>query len=291
MKFSIIIPVYNEKDSIVKTIEEIENNLKESEFEFEIFVVNDGSVDGTGDILINSKMSRRVKIIHNKRNHGYGYSLKKGIRFCKFETIFITDADGTYPNSRMGEFAQYYFENNLDMLVGQRNKKHIPLIRRPAKKVISLFANYVSGFKIPDLNSGFRIFNKKIALTYYNILPDGFSFTSTITLAMFSEKQEVEYLPIDYAKRDGKSKIHPVKDTINFFNLIFRTVFYFNPLKIFLPLSFFIFLSGFVVFGYSYFYTDNIMDISTVVLLLTSVQIFCLGLVADLIVKRKGGNN
>jgi glycosyltransferase involved in cell wall biosynthesis len=291
LEVSVVIPVNNEEKSIKNTVDEIMNSLNNTEINYEIIIVNDGSVDNTSQVIeeIHSMYKDNVNIIQNKKNGGYGFSLKRGIKSSKFSNIFITDADGTYPNNRMAEFVKYYYENKLDMLIGARDKKQIPLIRRPAKAVLNMFANYISGFKIPDLNSGFRIFSKSIALKYFGIIPDGFSFTSTITLSMFSEKGDIEYLPIEYNKRDGKSKIRPIKDTLNFFSLVFRTILYFNPLKIFVPFSFMVWLSGIGVFVYSYLYMDNLMDITTIVLLLTSVQIFSIGLVADLVVKRSVG--
>jgi hypothetical protein len=160
------------------------------------------------------------------------------------------------------------------------------LIRRPAKAVLRLFASYISGFNIPDLNSGFRLFKKEIAERNVRIIPDGFSFTSTITLAAFSERLFIEYKEIDYKKREGSSKIRPVRDTINFFILVWKTVFYFSPLRFFLPLSFIIFLTGIAVFLYSFFYMDRVLDMTVLITLLTSVQTFCMGLLAELIVKR-----
>jgi hypothetical protein len=125
------------------------------------------------------------------------------------------------------------------MLVGARigDSVNIPLIRRPPKWVINQLANYMVGTKIPDLNSGMRIMKKEIIERFFNILPEGFSFTSTITIAMLSNGYQVKYVPIDYHQRKGKSKIRPFNDTLNFVRLIVRTVMFFDPLKVFLPIS------------------------------------------------------
>lgn len=283
MEVSVVVPVYNEQHMIKETIDTIKESFKGSEIRYEIIAVEDGSSDDTWEVL---SAIEDIIIIRNKKNSGYGYSIKKGMKVAKYKNIFITDADGTYPNERMPEFVRYFHDNNLDMLVGRRDRKNIPLIRRPPKAFLRKFASYISGFDIPDLNSGFRMFRKDYAIAFSKMLPDGFSLTSTITLSFFSEKLDIDYVPIKYGKREGKSKIRPIKDTMAFFHLIWKTVFYFNPLKIFLPLSILLFLSALGIFSYSFFKLEKVMDITTIVLLLTSVQIFCIGLVADLIVKR-----
>jgi len=283
MEVSVVVPVYNEEYMIKETIETIKETFKDSDIDYEIIAVEDGSSDNTLEVLYDIE---GIITVRNRKNSGYGYSIKKGMKIANYKNIFITDADGTYPNHRMSEFVHYFHDNNLDMLVGRRERKNIPLIRRPPKAFLRKFASYISGFNIPDLNSGFRMFRKDYALSFAKMLPDGFSLTSTITLSFFSERLDVDYIPIEYGRREGKSKIRPIQDTMAFFNLIWKTVFYFNPLKIFLPLSILLFLSAFGIFLYSYFNLGRVMDITTIVLLLTSVQIFCIGLVADLIVKR-----
>ncbi|MCK9223841.1 MAG: glycosyltransferase family 2 protein [Candidatus Muirbacterium halophilum] len=284
MNLTILIPVYNEKESIVSTINEIKKSFLNKEISYEIIAIDDGSNDGSSEII--RENFKDVKVLRNRVNSGYGYSLKRGIKESLSQNIFITDADGTYPNERMAEFYEIYTKNSLDMLVGARKRSHIPLIRRPAKAVLRLFASYISGFSIPDLNSGFRIFKKDIALRNLKIIPDGFSFTSTTTLVTFSEKFFIDYREIDYKIREGNSKIRPIRDTINFFILVWKTVFYFSPLRFFLPLSLMIFLAGIAVFLYSFFYMDKVLDMTVLITILTSVQTFCMGLLAELIVKR-----
>jgi hypothetical protein len=176
------------------------------------------------------------------------------------------------------------------MAVGARTGEsvHIPLVRRPAKWVLRKLASYLAGVRIPDLNSGLRAFRRELVETYVGILPDGFSFTTTITLASLTNHHQVEYVTIDYAHRSGSSKIRPIRDTLRFISLIIRTVLYFNPLRVFYPL--FACLSLFL--GASFYYdvfldetAPNLSD-KTVVLFLASVQVLSLGLVADLIDKK-----
>jgi glycosyltransferase involved in cell wall biosynthesis len=237
---SLIIPVYNEVKAIQNTIENLDKlkqNLKN--FEFEIIIVNDGSNDGTEKYLQQyKKKSENVFIINHRNNRGYGAALKTGINASKHNYIAITDADGTYPNNKIPEFFQIVLEKSCDMIVGARTGKEvkIPLIRKPAKWILNLIANHLTGIKIPDINSGFRIMKKNVVKRFFNILPDGFSFTTTITLAMLTNGFHVEYIPINYNARTGQSKIRPVYDTLNFLQLIIRTSMYFEPLRVFVPL-------------------------------------------------------
>lgn len=282
---SLIIPVYNERDSIIQTIEEIHKTFKadENRISYEIITVNDGSTDGSAEIL---KQCDNIRIIENKQNRGYGAALKKGIRHAKGETIAITDADGTYPNGLIPKFYHQFVSSELDMLVASRTGKNvkIPLVRKPAKMFLNLLANYLTNTRIPDLNSGLRLFRKEYAVKYFPIISDGFSFTTTITLAMLSNDYTVHYEPIEYASRAGKSKIRPIKDTFNFIILIIRTIAFFNPLKIFVPVSLILLLISIIGLIYQVV-TGNIGDTS-VILLLSSLQIFLIGILADLIIRK-----
>ena len=287
-KFSLILPIYNEEKIIEKSIDQILKLQSDNNYLFEIIIVNDGSSDTTHEILKKFKQNDNLKIIDHSKNYGYGRALKTGISQSTYETIFITDIDGTYPNDRIVEFFLEFSSNNFDMLVGSRSLMNsgIPLIRKPPKYLINKLANYLVRFKIPDLNSGFRIFKKSLYQQYQHLLPDGFSFTSTITLAFLSELKKVEYKSINYEKRVGKSKIHPIKDTFNFVILILRVMIYFNPLRIFVPLSLITFFIGFVLLIYRILEGGQFLA-ATIILLFLSMNFMLLGLLADLINNRK----
>lgn len=277
--FSIVIPAYNEAGSLEKTISQIQSLPGK----FEIIVVDDGSTDGTYECARKSD----VKVVQHPVNRGYGASLKTGIRYACYEKIVITDADGTYPNDRIPDLVNIFDGNGFDMVVGARtNKKaQIPLIRRPAKAFITLLASYLSRRPIPDLNSGLRVMKKSVLERYIHLLPDGFSFTSTITLAMLTNGYNVKYVRINYFKRKGKSKIRPISDTLNFIQLIIRMVLYFSPLRIFLPLSLLLLISGFALMVFQSIAYQNIGTIS-VIIILGGVQLLAIGMLADLIDKR-----
>lgn len=275
---TLLIPAYNEERGIGPVLEQV----KKLGLPGEIIVVDDGSTDKTFE----AAQVPGITVLRHDVNRGYGQSLKTGILASKYEIIVITDADGTYPNEDIAKLLSHmpYY----DMVVGARTGKtvKIPLIRKPAKKFLNLMANYLAGVNIPDLNSGLRVFRKPVAREFFNILPSGFSFTTTITLAMLSNGYRVKYVPIDYHQREGKSKIHPIRDTIGFMSLIVRTTLYFNPLKIFMPLSGLILLAAIALLIYSKFVIGRVMDISVIVLLSASLQIAVIGMLADLIDKR-----
>lgn len=281
-RISAIIPAYNEENGIAEVISELTAVLRELNITFEIIVVNDGSTDRTGEIL----KDLDVILLDHPSNRGYGAALKDGIKEAKYDNILILDADGTYPQDAIP--ALIVEADRYDMVVGSRTGVHvaIPPHRRFPKWFLRKMADYLVGMKIPDLNSGLRIFKKNIALRFFNILPNGFSFTTTITVALLSNNYRVKFFPINYNKRTGKSKFRPIQDTFNLLNLILRTSLYFNPLKIFIPFSLILFLLAVLVFIYSKFFTPQVMDITIIVIIMTAVQIMALGLIADLIDKR-----
>jgi glycosyltransferase involved in cell wall biosynthesis len=286
---SIVIPAFNEERGLPSVLECLKQSMDSGEFEYEILVVDDGSSDGTGVVASRYDF---VTVKTHRRNLGYGAALKTGIRNARHDIVCITDADGTYPNEPLLELVARVHRGECDMAVGSRNGKNvsIPVQRRFAKWVIGRLANMVIGYQIPDLNSGLRAFRRETALRFFNLLPDGFSFTTTITLAMLSNGYAVDYLPIDYLKRIGKSKIRPIHDTLYFVQLILRMALYFAPLKVFLPLSAGLFFLAVAVGWSSWYFTGRVADVSTLVIAMTSIQSALIGLVAELINQRTPSN-
>ncbi|MBI4873602.1 MAG: flippase-like domain-containing protein [Acidobacteria bacterium] len=240
-----VIPAFNEEAAIAAQIQDIHAVLRETGRPYEIIVVDDGSTDRTAACAAGCQ----VRLIRRDRNYGYGAALKAGIAETAFDWILITDADGTYP----AEFIPDLLERlpDADMVVGARTGKdvHVPLARRPAKWFLRLYAGLLAGQSIPDLNSGMRLMRKSAVETFSHLLPSGFSFTSTITLALISNGYRVGYVPIDYRRRVGRSKIRPA-DFFRFLALVTRLMFLFNPLRLLAPVAMGLLLLGILDFRY-----------------------------------------
>ncbi len=280
---SIVLPIYNEEKVIEETINDIKTACRDSRINFEIIAVNDCSKDRSSEILQNID---GIKVISHKINQGYGASIKTGIKNAQGSWILITDADGTYPNKDIPKLVSHL--PDYDMVIGARtgSKVKIPLVRRPAKWFLNKFAGYLAGHKIPDLNSGLRVFKKDIAEKYWNLFPNRFSFTSTITMVCFTNGYSVKYLPINYFRREGKSSIRPTH-FIDFLNLVIKLSLFFKPIKVFALLSLFLFLLGLGVGFYSKLVLGQLADVITVLLMITALQTFFFGLIAELIIRKK----
>lgn len=286
---SIVIPTYNEEKGAPPVMEETIELLRRElagKVEFEIIIVDDGSTDRTSEVLRPFEKEREFRIVRHPRNRGYGAAIKTGIRHARHDWIMITDADGTYPAEHIPELLAA--REPEGMVVGARigEESHIPLIRRPPKWVLRKLAELLSGNEIPDLNSGLRVFHRDAATRFRSVLPNQFSYTTTITLAMFAAGYGVKYLPINYRRREGRSKIRPIADTLNFTKLIIRTVLYFDPIRVFVPLATLFFLGAIAVGVGSYVWTGRVMDVTTVLLVVTGIHMLMLGMIADMLNRR-----
>ncbi len=274
---TLIIPVYNEIDAINQMLERISYFSGVHE-DWYILIVDDGSDDGT-ETELRGYENPRVKIIRHKVNRGYGAALKTGVKLSKTKFIGIIDADGTYPFESFKELERY--DEEYPMVVGARTTKDaaIPLIKKIPKFFIRKFAGYVTGKKIPDFNSGMRIFHRDLAIKLINYLPDGFSFTTTITVASAANNIPIKYVPIRYKERIGKSKIKPIKDTLNFLILIAKLGIYYQPFKIYGP---FVYISGgigLILMVHRVVYGEGFL-VSTVVSFLLSIIFLCFSMLA-----------
>ncbi|HXH09758.1 MAG TPA: glycosyltransferase family 2 protein [Alphaproteobacteria bacterium] len=279
---SVVLPAFNEEEGITGTLDTLHRHLQHSGLTYEVIIVNDGSTDGTGEML---RARRDIRLIAHDRNRGYGAALKTGIRHAKYPLIVITDADGTYPNDRIPHLVSLAAE--ADMVVGARIGQNVdyPFIRRVPKWFLVRFAEWVARRRIPDLNSGLRVLRKDVVERFLNILPDTFSFTTTITLAMLTKHYIVHYEPVDYYQRLGKSKIRAVRDTLQFVQLIIRTGIYFAPLRVFLPVAMGFFLGFLITLSHDIFFDKNLTD-KTLILLVASTQLGMFALLADMLDKR-----
>lgn len=282
--FSLVLPVYNEESVIEWTLDQLQKVLADADCPYEIIAVNDGSTDRTGSLL---RSRSDIVVIEHDRNRGYGAALKTGIRYAQYPLIVITDADGTYPNERIPELVN--LAARVDMVVGARTGANVRYskIRKIPKFFLLHFAQWVTNYRIPDLNSGMRVLQKPIVEQFLNILPDTFSFTTTITIAMLTNNYLVHYEPIDYHPRVGKSKIKPIRDTLRFVQLILRAGVYFAPLRVFLPIAG-LFFAGFLITLFEDVFVRQDLTERTLFLLLAATQIGLFALLADMIDKRLG---
>jgi len=271
---SVVIPAYNEGEHVAGQVNAVREVLARSGWPFEIIVVDDGSTDRTAI----EADSTGARVLHRPVNRGYGAALKLGIRYAKYDWILITDADGTYPVEAIPALLAAAERN--EMVVGARVGKSvsIPLARRPAKWFLTRLSSYLAGRKLPDINSGLRLIRKSLVERYEALLPDGFSFTTTITLSAACNGHPVEYVSIDYHARLGESKIR-ARHAYDFMLLILRTIVFFNPLKVFIPLGVLVALAGLAKFAYDVT-RDNLSE-SAVLALLAALIIWAVGLLAD----------
>ena len=282
VNLSIIIPVYNEEKTVGETISSLISKASSLGITHEIIAVNDASTDKSEGIL--EKFVPSIKKINHPFNKGYGASLKTGIKQSRYDWIMIMDGDGTYPveflPSLLKEIGQY------DMVIGARDKnsKGIPSERKLAKKFLNRFAGYLAGKTVPDLNSGMRLFKKEMVLNYWDIFPDRFSFTSTLTMIGLAKGYETAFVPIDYYKRQGESSLK-AKHFFNFLKLVTKLSLFFKPLKVFGPLSLLMFLGALTIpTAFLLGATDKFFDTTFVAVVALAIQTFFFGLLAEIVI-------
>jgi glycosyltransferase involved in cell wall biosynthesis len=275
---AVIVPAFNEVDGIDQTVTRLRSALTSSPYSFEIVVVDDGSTDGTAE----RARATGVRVLRLPENRGYGAALKHGIEQSNSRFVAIIDADGTYPAEVMPGLVAGAAD--ADMVVGARSAQDasIPKERWVGKWILGRLASYLAGRRIPDLNSGMRVMRRATLNHYLTILPSGFSFTTTITLAMLCNQHTVVYVPIVCVPRIGTSKIRAA-DFMAFVMLVLRTVVLFNPLRIFLPLGGLLFFIGLVKFVYDVFLWN--LSETAVMAFLAAIVVWSVGLLADMIAR------
>lgn len=281
---SIIVPVYNEEEALTGVLSAITETINPLGINYEIIAVNDCSTDRSAEILKNFPF---VKTINHTLNKGYGASLKTGIKNSLHDWIMIIDGDGTYPVDALP--AMIKETDRYEMIIGFRNKNSegIILSRRYPKIFLNRFAGYLTGKPIPDLNSGMRIFKKEIALKYWELFPDKFSFSTTLTMISLSHGYETKFFPISYYKRKGKSSIRPT-DFFSFLKLVTKLSLFFRPIKVFGPLSLIIFLGASVILAiFILGITNKFFDTTFVTLVALAIQTFFFGLLAEIVIHNK----
>ena len=234
---SIVIPALNEEGGIAATVSGLKRTLDAAGLvPHEIVVVDDGSSDATAALALEAG----ARIVSHPHNVGYGRSIKDGILAARYDMIVITDADGTYPTESLPALVREY-QRGFDMVVGARMGEHYreSMIKAPLRSVLKGIVEFTAARKIPDINSGFRVFSRATVIPYFNHLCDTFSFTTSMTLAYMMNSRFVHYVPIDYLERYGQTKVRLLRDSMRTMQYIIEAATYFNPLKIFSLFAFF----------------------------------------------------
>jgi glycosyltransferase involved in cell wall biosynthesis len=233
MQISVVIPAYNEAESLEGVVRNLREHLNSKGIEHEIVVVVDGATDDTESV------ARRVAdtILVHPVNCGYGRSLKSGIVAAKNEWIVITDADGTYPHDRIPDLLDLM--DRFDMVVGARSGSFYTgnTIKRYGRILFRWLSEYATGQRIPDINSGLRVFRRSQMIPFFPLINSGFSFTTTCTLSYLLNDLLVAYVPIEYFKRQGVSKVHHLRDSLRALQIIVEAILRCNPIKAFLLLA------------------------------------------------------
>ncbi|MDC0120699.1 glycosyltransferase family 2 protein [Amylibacter sp.] len=278
---SVIIPAYNESTAIGPTVINVKQVLFDANYEnFEIIVVDDGSGDDTAK---NAKAAG-ARVIQHPHNIGYGRALKTGITESKYDTIVITDSDGTYPINEIPSLLHRYIKG-FDMVVGARTGNHYrgSAIKWPLRLLLKFLVEWTAGRSIPDINSGLRVFSKKTIISFLPHLCDTFSFTTSLTLAYMMTGRFVGYQNIPYEERIGKSHVKLWSDSFKTLQFIIQAIAYYNPLKLFMLLSIACLLFALIsvciglIFNIS---TGFVMGVGAIV---CSILIFSMGLLAEIL--------
>lgn len=278
---SIIIPALNESASIADTVRTVSEVMTESKLiPFEIIVVDDGSTDSTA---LTAEKAGAI-VLQNPHNVGYGSSLKRGIQAATYETIAITDADGTYPITDIPKLYHKYLLG-FDMVVGSRTGKYYreSILKLPMRRLLQFLVEWTTGRKIPDINSGLRVFSRSTCLSYFSHLCDTFSFTTSLTLAYMMTGKFVTYQPIDYFERKSRTHVRLLRDSLRTLQYITEAIVYYNPLKLFALLS--LLCLGASMFLYIGALISKLMSVFLLATgtALISIIIFSIGLLAVLL--------
>jgi glycosyltransferase involved in cell wall biosynthesis len=269
---SVVIPAYNEAINIADVVKRVRAAVRAAD---EVIVVDDGSTDGTGK----AAEAAGARVLRHPYNIGNGAAIKTGIRAARGEHIVLMDGDGQHDPADIprlvGALSEYH------MVVGARTAaSDTDLHRDVANRVFNAFATYLAKKRIEDLTSGFRALRGRVAKQFAYLLPNTFSSPSTLTLGLIRAGYAVRYVPIVAARREGRSKIRPVKDAIRFFLIMLKISTLFSPLRVFLPVAGAFFGLGLLHYLYTYVTERHFTNMSAL-LLSSGVLTFMLGLISE----------
>jgi glycosyltransferase involved in cell wall biosynthesis len=269
---SVVIPAYNEEESIEEVVRQCRATLGE---DVELLIIDDGSIDATGQIA----EVAGATVIRHPYNKGNGAAAKTGIWKARGEIIILLDGDGQHQPSDIPRLLKSI--ERFDMVVGARtDDSDIQLHRKWANRIFNALASYIVGRPVKDLTSGFRVIRAPLAKRFAYLLPNGFSYPTTITLALFRAGHSVHYEPIVAPARHGQSKIRLIRDGLGFLLTLTRIGTLFAPMKIFLPIAVTAVVLGVGYGGYLIFFFRRFSNMP-VLLILSGIMLFMLGLISE----------
>lgn len=278
---SVVLPMYNEERAIAQTLYQLLElfNGPLQEHCFEIIVVDDGSRDNSAE-AVRRVNHPQIHLVQHPYNIGNGASIKSGIRRATGQYVLMMDADGQHKVDDIPRLLEH--AGRYDMVVGARTRESDTARHRDlANGIYNRFASYVCGRTIEDLTSGFRVIKAELAKSLVYLLPNTFSYPSTITLAVVRGGFSLKYVPITVRRRIGKSKINLAVDGTRFLTIILRIAVFFSPLKVFVPISLLFFFTGFFWYVYRVFFVGTGFPPISSLLMTTAVVIFLIGLVSE----------
>lgn len=272
MKTTVIIPAFNESQSIGRVV----NKIREMYPDFEVIVVDDGSTDDTASVA----GSAGARVHRHPYNVGNGAAIKTGIRIASGEILIFMDGDGQHDPADIEKFLKFLPE--YDMVVGLRSKAcQASWVRALGNTIYNWLASYVAKFKVLDLTSGFRAIKSEVALKFLYLLPNSYSYPTTLTLCILRSGRSLKYMPIKVqSRKTGESNLNILHDGVRFLMVIIKICTLFSPLRIFLPVSFLTFLTGLLYYLYTYISSNRFTNMSAL-FFTTSVIIFMIGLVSE----------
>jgi len=269
---TVVIPAFNESQTVGRVI----STIKTLHPDFEIIVVDDGSTDDTASVARHAGAT----VFCHPYNIGNGAALKTGIRKASGEFIVLMDGDGQHAPEDMDKMLAFF--PSYDMVVGARpSDKHASWGRSLANRLFNKLGSYVAKFRIQDLTSGFRAIKSDIAKNLVPLIPNTYSCPTTLTLAVLRNGGSLKYVPIEiHSRRAGKSKIKAFRDGVRFLMIIVKICTLYSPLRVFLPVSFALFLLGFFYYIYTFLTVGRFTNMSAL-LFTTSILVFMMGLISE----------
>ncbi|HZD51882.1 MAG TPA: glycosyltransferase family 2 protein [Woeseiaceae bacterium] len=271
-ELSVVIPAKNESATIGGLVTEIRSLHPEAE----VVVVDDGSTDSTGDLAEQAG----ARVVRHPESLGNGAAVKSGARASSGEILCFMDADGQHEPAKIASLV-LKLDQGYDMVIGAReSRSHASAGRLVANGFYNRFASLIAGRTIADLTSGFRVVRAHLFKRFLYLLPNGFSYPTTVTMAFLRSGYPVGFVPIEARQRSGQSHIRPLRDGVRFLIIIFKIATLYAPLKVFLPVSAFFFLTGLGYYAYTYFTMGRFTNMSLLVFS-ASVIVFLIGLVSE----------